>query len=118
MQARAERIGGRYQRGTILAEGLSTALADLVPLHQHRTPHVVDDRLELALALGKERIQKARCAGVVRGVRVTPAQQTAMLEEHVHELPEHVVEGLDQLLADVAVIGRRLELVLSSSRRE
>ena len=49
---------------------------------------------------------------------VAALEQTAVLEEHVHELPQHVVERLDQLLADVAGLGRRLELPLGAGRRE
>ena len=40
-----------------------------------------------------------------------------MLEEHVHELPQHVVERLDELLADVGIRARRLELPLGADRR-
>ena len=76
---------------------------------------VVDDRLELALALVQERVQEARRAGVVDAARVAAREQAAVLEEHVHELPEHVVERLDQLLADVAGRRRRLELVLGAA---
>ncbi len=32
-----------------------------------------------------------------------------MIEEHVHELPQHVVERLDELLAHGRVAGRRVE---------
>ena len=41
-------------------------------------------------------------------------EQAAVLEEHVHELPQHVVERLDQLLADERVGRRRLELPLGA----
>ena len=41
-----------------------------------------------------------------------------MLEEHVDELPEDVVGGLDQLLADQRVGCRRVELPLGAQRRE
>ncbi len=50
--------------------------------------------------------------------RVAALEQPAVLEEHVHELPEHVVERLDQLLADEAVAGRRRELPLGAARAE
>ena len=39
-----------------------------------------------------------------------------MLEEHVHELPQHVIEGLDQLLGHLGVLGRGKELPLGSCR--
>ena len=41
-----------------------------------------------------------------------------MVEEDVHELPEHVVERLDELLADRRVGRRRLELPLGAGGRE
>ncbi len=41
-----------------------------------------------------------------------------MLEEHVHELPQHVVGRLDQLLADVRIGDRRLELPLGAGAPE
>ena len=41
-----------------------------------------------------------------------------MLEEDVHQLPQHVVERLDQLLADERVAARRLELPLGARRGE
>ncbi len=39
-----------------------------------------------------------------------------MLEEHVHELPQHVVQSLDQLLGNLGVLGRGNELPLGSGR--
>ena len=45
-------------------------------------------------------------------------QQSAVVEEHVHELPEHVVERLDELLADRCVLGRRFELPLRAHALE
>ena len=36
----------------------------------------------------------------------TAGEQPAVLEEDVDELPEHVIERLDELLADIAVVGR------------
>ena len=41
-----------------------------------------------------------------------------MVEEHVDQLPEHVVERLDQLLAHERVVAGRLELPLGRRRRE
>ena len=52
------------------------------------------------------------------GPSVALRQQAAVLEEDVHELPQHVVQGLDQLLADVRVGGRGHELVLGAGRGE
>ena len=81
-------------------------------LEQDRAAHVVQHRLEVVLVLGEERIEEARRAGVVHAPRLAPLEQPAVLEEHVHELPEHVVERLHQLLADRRVRRRRLELPL------
>ena len=41
-----------------------------------------------------------------------PASRPAMVEEHVDQLPEQVVEGLDQLLGHERVVAGRLELTL------
>ena len=49
--------------------------------------------------LGQERVEEARRARVVHRPRGAALEQAAVLEEHVHELPQHVVERLDQLLA-------------------
>ena len=51
------------------------------------------------LALGEERIEEARGAAVVDRAGLAPREQAAVLEEDVDQLPEHVVGGLDQLLA-------------------
>ena len=53
-----------------------------------------------------------------RGAVVAAGEQPAVLEEHVHELPQHVVGRLDQLLRDERVVGRRHELPLRADRRE
>ena len=90
------------QRRAVVGQGLRPQRADLPRLHQHRAAHVLDDRLELPLLLAEERIQEARGSGVVHAALLAALEQTAVLEEHVHELPQHVVERLDQLLADVA----------------
>ena len=47
-----------------------------------------------------------------------PGKQASVLEEHVDELPQHVVRRLDQLLTDVGVFDRGLELPLRARRRE
>jgi hypothetical protein len=108
-RARSSRAArrGKDQRFAILGQRLRAQLADLGGLHQHRAPHVLDDRLELMLALGQERVEEARRAGVVGRSGVAAGEQPAVVEEHVDELPQHVVERLDQLLADVAVLARR-----------
>ncbi len=49
----------------VLGQRLLAQRADLLGLHQHRAAHVLEDRVELALALVEERIQEARRAGVV-----------------------------------------------------
>ena len=60
-------------------------------------PHVVEHRVEVGLPLapGTGRGSSTRRC---RARRARP-QQAAVVEEHVHELPEHVVGGLGQLLA-------------------
>src|SRR6202011_2600191 len=60
----------------------------------------------------------ARRTRVVHASSGAPLEQTAMLEEDMHELPEHVVERLDQLLADVAVFARGLDLPFGAELRE
>jgi hypothetical protein len=45
-------------------------------------------------------------------------EQPTMLEEHVHELPEHVVQGLDELLGDVVFACPRLELPVGADARK
>ena len=78
-------------------------------LHQHRAAHVLHHRLEVALALGQERVEEARRSGVVHGTRIAALQQAAMVEEHVAQLPEHVVERLGQLLGHERVVRGRHE---------
>ena len=65
--------------------------------------HVGDDRLELGLRLGEERVEEAGRAGIVDLPRLAPLQEPAVVEEDVDQLPEQVVERLDQLLADEGV---------------
>jgi hypothetical protein len=69
-------------------------------------------------ALGQEWIQEARGTDVVLTALGAPLEQPAMLEEHVHQLPEHVVGRLDELLADERVGARRLEHPLGAELRE
>src|SRR5580692_10235468 len=54
----------------------------------------------------------ARCARIVDATSVAAGEQTATIEEHVHQLPKNVVERLDELLADVTIFARGLELPL------
>ena len=70
------------------------------------------------LLLAQERIEEARGARVVQLPRRAALEQAAVVEEHVHELPEHVVERLDQLLADRRVRRGRLELPLGPGALE
>ena len=62
--------------------------------------------------------RKLDAPAVVDGPRRAPLEQAAMLEEDVDQLPQHVVERLDQLLADERVVARRLELPFRAGRRE
>ena len=48
------------------------------------------------------------------GSRVATLEQAPVVEEHVHELPQQVVGGLDQLLAHERVLARRVELPLGA----
>ncbi len=50
--------------------------------------------------------------------RLAALEQAAVVEEDVHELPEHVVERLHQLLADRGVGSGRLELPLGAGGLE
>ena len=118
LEALPQRPRRTQQLLAVVRERLDPQRADLFGLHQHRATDVLEDGVELVLALGQERVQKARRAGVVHRSSVTASEQAAVLEEDVHQLPQHVVEGLDKLLADVAVIARGLELPLRAERRE
>ena len=68
--------------------------------------------------LSEERVEEARSARVVDLPRLAALEQPAMLEEHVHELPEHVVERLHELLAHRRVVARRSEHPLRAGSRE
>ena len=76
--------------------------ADLARLHQHGRADVRDDGSQVAPPPGEEGVEEAR------GPAARPARPR-VLEEDVHELPQHVVERLDQLLAHERVIRRGLE---------
>jgi hypothetical protein len=105
-------------RRLVLAEGLLAQRPDLLALHQHRAADVVEHALEVVLLLGQERVQEARGAGVVPAPLGAAAEQPPVLEEHVHELPQHVVQGLDQLLGDLRVLDPGVELPLGAGRSE
>jgi hypothetical protein len=72
------------------------------------------------LLLGQERIQEARRARVVDRLGGAALEQPAVVEEDVDELPQQVVQRLDDLLADERVRHRReVELPLrAGARRE
>jgi hypothetical protein len=71
---------------------------DLFHLLQHRALHFFHDPFELLLALAQE--------GVEKGGRAHVVPLLPVLEVHVHRLPEHVVEDLEDLLADERVFVR------------
>ena len=113
-----QRRGGREQRVAVLAQRLLAQLADLLRLHQHRArgrrraPRRGRSRTPRGTGRGSSR---RRCRGPARASR--PLEQAAVVEEHVDQLPEHVVERLDQLLAHERVVARRLELPLGAGAR-
>ena len=124
-QQPAAGVEGRAQVGRGGAQGLETVAqrllaqrADLVGLHRRRGGDVAQDRVEVVLLLAQEGIEEARSADVVHALLGPALEQAAVLEEHVHELPEHVVGRLGQLLADEGIDDRRLELPLGAERRE
>ena len=53
----------------------------------------------------------------MHGLCLAALEQAAMVEEDVHQLPQQVIERLDQLLTDVRVVGRRVELPLGAGPR-
>ena len=117
-KARAQVGRGGAQGLEAVAQRLLAQRADLVGLHRRRGGDVGEDRVEVVLLLAQERIEEARRADVVHALLGPALEQAAVLEEDVHELPEHVVGRLDQLLAHERVVGRRLELPLGAERRE
>ena len=110
-------VGRRGAQGLeAVAERLLAQGADLVGLHRRRGGDVAQDRVEVVLLLAQEGIEEARRADVVHALLGAALEQAAMLEEDVHELPEHVVGRLGQLLAHEGVGARRLELPLGAER--
>src|SRR5918998_1238339 len=73
----------------------------LLHLLEHRALHLFDDALERLLLSTQERIEKGG------GSHVVPL--LAVLEVHVHRLPEHVVEDLEYLLDHEGVFVRQGE---------
>ena len=104
LEAAAQRGCGPVEDRRVAVQRRFPELADLLRLEQDRAAHVVEDGVEIGLLLGEERIEEARGAGVVGGPLRAALEQAAVVEEDVDELPEHVVEGLDQLLADEGVV--------------
>ena len=106
------------QRVAAVVQRLRAQRGDLVGLEQHRLAHVVEDVVEVVLLLGEERIEEARRARVVHRLGGAALEQPAMVEEDVDELPQQVVERLDDLLADERVLDRReVELPLGAGSR-
>ena len=111
----AAQVGGRRdQRLAVLTEGLLAQRPDLLGLHHDRAANVGEHRVDVGLALGEERVEEARGAAVVDRARLAPLEQAAVLEEDVDQLPEDVVGGLGQLLADRRVIAARRQLPLGA----
>ena len=92
--AAAATSASRFSVSVCCAQG-----GHLVRLHQHRAADVLEHGVEVVLLLRQEGVEERRAARVVRRPGRAPLQQAAVVEEHVHQLPEHVVEGLGQLLA-------------------
>ncbi len=91
--ARAQRRRRRGEHRRVLRQRLLAQRPDLHRLELDRAPHVLAHGVQIGRCRSsQERIQEARRARPDR-------RPVAVLEEHVHELPEHVVERLDQLLA-------------------
>ena len=103
-------LRGRREPRPVLGERLGPQRADLLGLHQRRAPDIREDRVEVVLLFGEERVQEAGRAGVVGLARLAPLEQAAMVKEHVDELPQNVVGGLHELLGDEPVVGVRHEL--------
>ena len=94
-------------RGCASASVCARSARDLVGLQQHRARDVGDDRVEVAARLLlEERIEET---GRARAGRRAPQ----VVEEDVHELPEHVVERLDELLAHERVVATAVEAPLA-----
>ena len=117
--ARLERVPkrrrGRRQLVAVVGERLLAERSDLLGLEKHGGADVRDDGLEVGLCLGEKRVEEAGRAGIVDLASIAPLQKSAVVEEDVDELPEQVVERLDQLLADEGVeVGRKRELPFRS----
>src|SRR4051812_6007300 len=118
VEGRAQ-VGRRgAERLEAVAQRLLAQRSDLVGLHRRGGRDVAQDGVEVVLLLAQERIEKAGSPDVVHALLGAALEQAAVLEEDVHELPEHVVGRLGQLLAHEGVGARRFELALGAERRE
>src|SRR5580693_4856312 len=109
LEAPTQRVRRGDEHRRVVGQRLLAQRTDLFGLHKHRPAYVLEHCVEVALAFVEERIQEARRAGVVDAALAPALEQSAMLEEHVDELPQHVVERLDELLADAWIGCRRVE---------
>ena len=89
---------------------------DLGRLQQDRRADVGEHRVEVALTLGEERIEKAGCPGIVHRLQRPALEEPAVLEEDVYELPEQVVGRLGELLVGKRVAARGFEFPLGAER--
>ena len=112
VEAAAQLGRRRQQRPAPLRQRPLAQRRHLLGLGQDRGADVGDHPLEVALPLGEEGVEEAGGAGVVDRTGLAPLEQAAVLEEDVDRLPEHVVGGLDQLLADARVDRPRRQLPL------
>ncbi|HEV8176899.1 MAG TPA: hypothetical protein VGP44_04355, partial [Gemmatimonadales bacterium] len=114
----AQRTGRADQRFTILDERLLPQAGDLIGLEHDRSTHIGDHRRKVVLLLAKKGIEQTGGTGIVYGAGFAPAEQSAMVEENVHQLPEHMVQRLRQLLAHEGIIARRTEFPLRAGPPE
>ncbi len=116
-EPRAElRRRGEEDPGVVL-EGVAAQPADLLGLGEGGAADVVDHRVEVPFGLGEERIEEARRTGVGLGPRFAPLEQSAVVEEDMDQLPEHVVGRLDDLLTNERVLAGRGEAPLRRAPR-
>ena len=97
---RAQRRGrGGERRRRPRRASASRSAADLAGLGQHRAAHVGEHGVEVVLGLGRGRDRGSSTRPRRGAPGVAAREQPAVLEEDVHELPQHVVGRLGQLLA-------------------
>ena len=99
-RARSSLAAASSSASRALGQRLLAQRADLVGLHHHRARDVREQGVDVRRLVVEERVEEARRAAA-------RALAPAVLEEHVHELPQQVVVGLGQLLADERVVARR-----------